>query len=183
MTGMVAIISFLLLATSSLAGDTALSSRYTSIKESDCTKTISKPLSVYFDERGTSAVKCPSLKNWQPYLVSTNERSWIELGYGQSIWTTEGKVVYESIGDFPNIGADKIEWRLTKSGEPTAMIFRITAQDPNNVGHISRLYVISLTEHRPCFCGVAKTNEKARIVADNPDACIEMLPRRQLSKD
>ena len=60
-------------------------SQPTSIKESECTGILSKSFLKYFSNKGTHALKCQSMKKWQPYLVSTMERSWIDLIYGQTI--------------------------------------------------------------------------------------------------
>lgn len=159
-----------------------LKSQFTSIKEKECTEKLPKTLSRYFDKTGTYAVKCPPLKKWQPFIVSADDRSWIELFYDQSIWTTESKVVYESFGHFPYVGGDYIEWRTNEAGNPQAVIFRVIAQDPNSMGHISKFYVISLTEHTPSFCGIVKTNEEARGMTENLENCVEMLPNKQLDR-
>ena len=72
---------------------------------------------------------------------------------------------------------------MTNKDNPIAMIFSITAQDSNNDGHIARLYVTGIKNDSPCFCGIAKTDGEARIIAENQEACIEMLPKKQLPKN
>lgn len=165
------------------AGPPLLKSQYTSIKSADCKK-VAAPMAEAFHSRGLEAEECPAPKGWRLFVVSTNERSWLEIAYERSLWTTEEEVVYNNqFGHFPNIGADRIEWRVTKSGTPVALIFRIAAQDPDkpaigaDARTLSRLFVIGLAEGIPRFCGIAKSNQDARNMADNQATCRTMLKK------
>jgi hypothetical protein len=155
---------------------------YTSVKTSDC-RNPPASLSQSFDGRGLTAQQCRGIDGWTVFAVSSDERSWLELDRGGQLWTTEDQVVYQNdFGNFPNLGADKIEWRVRR-GVPYAVIFRIAAQDQSRLGPsgaptISRLFVVQLAADGPRFCGIAKTNDEARKLADAAAACSTALPRR-----
>lgn len=155
----------------------SLESLYTSIKSTACSKPPASTVAAY-DARGLSAQECPAPKGWRLFAVSSDERSWLEIARDHSLWTTEEEVVYRNeFGHFPNLGAERVEWRMKKPGTPSALIFRISAQDPNRPAsgpgatNLSRLFVISLANGAPRFCGTAKTNQEAKAIADNATTC------------
>lgn len=159
----------------------SLQSLYTSIKSTACSKPPASIIAAY-DARGLSAQECPAPKGWRLFAVSSDERSWLEIARDRSLWTTEEEVVYRNeFGHFPNLGAERVEWRMKKPGTPNALIFRISAQDPNRPAsgpgamNLSRLFVINLANGAPRFCGTAKTNEEAKTLADNAKACTTAL--------
>lgn len=158
-------------------------SLYTSVKEGDCRK-LTTATAQFFESRGLSAEECDAPKGWRLFVVSSEERSWLELARDASLWSTEEQVVHKNaFGHFPNIGAEKVEWRLTSTRTPAALIFRIGAQNPQNIDKtLTRLFVLALKDSAPYFCGVAKTNEDARSMAENTVACSIPLPQLQLPK-
>jgi len=156
-----------------------LTSRITTIKEASCTQNLPKGVSAHFAAAGTSALKCPSLAGWQPYLVSTDERSWIDLVFGSYHWSTERKVVYESIGEFPNVGSDQLIWLKDGSGA-VSVIFKITAQVPASTDHVDGYYVVSLIGDVARFCGTTGTIQEANTLAAIPERCVEELPRQSI---
>jgi hypothetical protein len=151
----------------------AADSTYTSIRSEDCT---APPAAVAkdFAARDLGVEECPAPEGWRLLFVASDANSWIELRRDGLAWSAEQAVVYENpIGLFPNIGdAPVVEWRLDAGGRPTALIFRVTAQDPNDVeAAVSRLFVVRLEEDQACLLGRAATNDAARTLADSPQGC------------
>lgn len=158
---------------------------YTSLKEEEC-HVPSSVISAAYDAEGTTVQECPAPKGWRLFIVSSDERSWADIGRGASLWSTERAVVHDnSFGLFPNIGGAVAEWMVTGGGSPSSLIFRIAAQDPNlpvaggEVRRISRLLVIDLQDKEPTFCGLAKTNQEARDLATNRRLCKMQLPAKK----
>jgi len=142
---------------------------YTSIEEGKCSAAPGDVLAQY-QVRGLDAEECHGYKGWRLFIVSTPERSWIDLRYGRQTWSTERVVVHENTyGHFPNIGGTAVEWGTTTRGVPSSIIFRIDAQGIGKEGimdtNTSRYYAIKLNQDRPTFCGLAMTNEEARVLA------------------
>jgi len=158
-------------------------SLYTSVKSGDCRKP-STAISAFYESRGLTAEECVAAKGWRLFFVSSDERSWPELARDATLWSSEEQVVYKNnFGHFPNIGAEKVEWRMTKAGIPTALIFRIAAQDPQHTDkNLSRLFVLGFRDQTPYFCGVANTNQEARMLVEKRGACSTALQVRQLPK-
>lgn len=156
---------------------------FTSIKEKDCKK-LSKKLSTYFDNRRLERSECPAPKGWRLFTVVGGERYWIEIAYGSSIWSTEDEVVTKGenrFGDFQSIDFEQVEWRMKTTGELSALIFPVIAQDPDLTGqNLYRFFAIKITDNFPHFCGVAKTSHEARIIADKSTACTTTMPENEL---
>lgn len=136
-----------------------------------------------------SVLECPAPKGWRLFKEYDQEeiRSWIRLSYKDTIWTTINQVwgdeKYE-FGHFPNVDSQSVEWRVRKTGEPNALIFRVNAQEPiKSSDIITRLFVISLTNNVPRFCGMAKTNEEARKIAEESTPCTTILGKRTSPKN
>ena len=170
--------SFLVLS----AGLARAKTLYTSTEPSKCSSP-SKQLIALYDAQGLDVQECKGPKGLKFLVVSTDERSWVDLQQGDQIWTTQDEVVYNNrFGYFPNIGSGVVEWNVTSAGEPSSLIFRITAQDKRKGAPIgatvSRLFVISLRQNRPAFCGVATTNEEARALSNSSGKCRNRLPVR-----
>lgn len=157
-------------------------SMYTSIDERKCW-TPSKALYARYKGHGVEAQECKAPNGWKLFVVSSDERSWIDLQRGDRVWTTEDEVVYKSdFGNFPNIGSSTVEWILDREGRPISLIFRITAQstkmDAPMYASVARLFVIGLTGEHPGFFGTATTNEKARSLVmktSKPPITLRML--------
>lgn len=156
---------------------------YISVKSGDCRKP-STAITVFYESRGLTAEECVAARGWRLFFVSSDERSWPELARDTTLWSSEEQVVYKNdFGHFPNIGAERVEWRMSDAGVPTALIFRIAAQDPQHTGkNLSRLFVLGFRDQTPYFCGVAKTNQEARKLVEKKDSCSTALPARQLPK-
>lgn len=163
--------------------DSHAESRYSSVKSGDC-RQLSGAIGKFYEARGLSAEECEAARGWRLFAVSSDERSWFELSRESTLWSSEQQVVHKhSFGYFPNIGAEKVEWRITKTGAPTAFIFRIASQDPQNVTrNLTRLFVVAFKEDAPYFCGVASSNEEARALSENEEQCSSALAVHTLPK-
>jgi hypothetical protein len=164
----------------------SLVSKFTSIKDNDCKKLKSHSMILLFGS--DSVVECYAPKGWRLYIEYDREeiRSWIRLSHQDSIWTTINQVwgdeKYE-FGHFPNVNSQLVEWRVTKTGEPNALIFRVNAQNPSkSTSILTRLFVISLRNRVPRFCGMVKTNKEAREIADKTTTCTTILEKRSFPK-
>ncbi|ACH39786.1 hypothetical protein Gbem_2782 [Citrifermentans bemidjiense Bem] len=158
---------------------------YTSLKEEDCHN---PPLAISaaYDADDLTVQECAAPKGWRLFVVSSEERSWVDISRGSFLWSTERAVVYEnSFGLFPNVGSAVAEWMVAGDGRLSSLIFRISAQDPNlpvaggNVRRVSRLLVIDLRDKEPTSCGLAKTNQEARNLAARGRLCREKLPQKK----
>lgn len=134
-------------------------------------------METFYDDHGAGVVECTAPGSWKVLVVSTDTNSWLDLRFGKKVWGTQQLInSADSFGDFPNLGAEKIEWRTEKKAEPGALIFRVSAMDRNEYGKKhTRLFVIKFQHNVPCFYGAVKTNEEARHLADTEQACVGKL--------
>lgn len=118
------------------------------------------------------------------YVVSSDERSWVDLRAGKTIWSSEDEVVYEKenqFGHFPNVGKAPAEIWINQHGVASGMIFRVTAQSPDailstgGISNVSRLFVLGFRESGICFLGIARSNQLARRLLAKRTACKRML--------
>jgi hypothetical protein len=165
---------------------TNIKSKFTSTKDKDCKKMQSYNMITFFGS--DTVIECPAPKGWRLFKEYDREgiRSWIRLSIDGSIWTTIDQVwsdeKYE-FGYFPNVDSSQVEWRITDLGKPLALIFRVNAQNPENASsNLARLFVISLANNIPRFCGMVKTNEEARAIADKAIMCSTALEKKTLPK-
>lgn len=146
------------------------------IDRNDCF-TPPKHIVEYYDPQ--RVYECPAPKGWHLYKIYTNEREWLDIAHGRTVWSTHDTILNEPqnrFGNFPSLG-DRVEWRTTSFGEPNALIFRIIAQDPEIDGpNLTRLFVIGLTNIGARFCGMTKSNQKAKEIADKAKNCSAVLP-------
>lgn len=154
-------------------------SRFTSIKSKDCNKS-KKLIEVTGEEH---VEECSGLGGWRLFKVYEHEgRSWIDIAYDRSIWSTQNQVWNDpeyNFGHFPSVDAPQVEWRTTPTGEVRSLIFTVTAQNPEVPNSfLSRLFVLSLNSNSPSFCGMVKTNEEARELADKLTRCNTKLEKR-----
>lgn len=158
-------------------------SLYTSIKSGDCQKP-SASIAAFYESRGLTAEECKAVEGWRLFVVSSDARSWLELARERTLWSTEEQVVHRNeFGNFPNIGSEKVEWRMTKTHSPASLIFRITAQDPANVDkNLSRLFVVGIKNNIPLLCGVVRTNKEARALAEDTSSCAIALQVKDIPK-
>jgi hypothetical protein len=166
--------------------ESGVKSQYTSIAIQDCWVPPAS-LKSSFEARGVSVQECPALEGWRLFVVSSDAHSWIEIAHGSHLWSSEDQVVYRNeFGHFPNLGAERVEWRRKQGGIPVALIFRVSAQDPaasatgSGARNVSRLFVIGFQGNNVRFCGTARTNEEARVLSDNVTKCVQDLPERKL---
>ena len=109
------------------------------------------------------------------FAVYDDSRVWIDISDGVNTWSTMGQVFNADFGHFPALREGVAEWRVTKSGEAKALIFRVDAEDPDVMEKVhSRLYVISFDNGVPKYCGNVKTNEEAVKMADRGNCTIKL---------
>jgi hypothetical protein len=161
------------LATAPACGATEAESVLTSIRREDCAQPAAD-VAAAFNAKDLGVQECRALPGWRLLLVASDANTWLELRGPGVTWSAEQAIVYESpIGLFPSVdGAGVVEWRRPPNGEPTALIFRVTAQDRENpTAHRSQLFVARIESSRACLLGRVATNEEARALADSGTAC------------
>ena len=140
---------------------------YTSIKDRECKRPSGSFRKIYPYEEDNTAVECSGQKNYRIFKVFQSGREWLDISDGKNLWTTSKEVMGGNFGTWPHIREGVAEWRVTKSGEVKALIFRIDALEDELNGKIqSRLYVIGLDSETPALCGIVKTNKEAAALAD-----------------
>ena len=158
--------------TSSSSG---ITTKYTSIKFEDCWYPVG------FNEY---THECPAQKGWRLFVVADEERSWLEIGKGQRLWTTQNEVNGSgdnAFGQMQDLGdLTRVEWLLRRDGTPIAMIFRVQAMEEPRIDVdsaedtsrlVSRFYTVDLSKGVPRFCGMFNTVDKARRKANDPTNC------------
>lgn len=166
------------------ADDSSITSQFTSIKDADCSE-LPMTMTAYYDKRQIDGDECPSQQGWhvfKAYWGGGWKTSWIDIAHGDTIWSTESIIRNdESFGFALHITGKQVEWRVTQSGIVNALFFRISDVPPLGQNKIqSRLFVVSLTDGTPCFCGMAKNDQEARDLADKKTTCTTMLPKQVL---
>ena len=110
-------------------------SEYVSLQADSCRSLEASSVRDYYLTRGLMVSECPTKATVQStplqiIIVSTDERSWIDLVLGHTIWSSEEEIVYErenQFGFFPNVANAPAELR-TSSLNVMGLIFRVTAQ-------------------------------------------------------
>ncbi len=146
---------------------------FTSIRDGDCMPP-AKEIAAPYAARDLGVRQCPAPDGWRLLLVSSDANTWIDLAGPGVTWSGERAIVYESpVGNFPSVGGSRaVEWRRDGRRQPTALIFRVTGQDPETLRtHRSMLYVVRVRPDGACLLGRAATNEEARRLADSGKGC------------
>jgi hypothetical protein len=148
----------------------------TSIDQADCGRPApADPRAVNDPDLGIQ--QCPAPAGLRLLFVSSQENSWLELWTDRCLWSAEDAVVYQHrIGQHPSVdGAFPVHWQKDARGEVAAMLFRVTALDPD-FRPISRYFAVGLGA-TPCLIGRVATYEKAQALAAAPARCIETSQR------
>jgi hypothetical protein len=148
-------------------------SRYTPLLAPDCRPVAAGDRERYV-ARGLEADECPAPAGYRLFVVSDGARSWIDLDAGGRLWPGEDAVIRGApVGLMPNVAGAKVaEWRLDGAGTPRALIFRVTAQNPEAPDrNLSQLYIVGLGPGEPCLLGRVAGNEAARTLADTALGC------------
>jgi len=162
-------------------------SEYVSLKADFCRPPAAAVRKNYL-ARGLTVSECPTKITVQSlplqlFIVSTDERSWLDIVLGNTIWSTEEEIIYEKenqFGHFPNIGNAPAEIRMNSAGG-AGLIFRVTAQNSDlksstsGSSNVSRLFVVGFRDSGVCFLGLVRDNILARILLDSNEACKRML--------
>lgn len=149
------------------------SSTYTSIAADAC-RAPAADVRAVFEDKDLGVQECPGVGAWRVLLVSSQERSWLELRSTGEIWSSEPAIVREApIGLFPNVNdGERLEWRTRGGAEPHALIFNVTAQDPEQPDRrVSRDFVVRLGGGTPCVIDRAPSRDTAIGVADAARGC------------
>ena len=145
----------------------------TSIRESDCS-TPPADVKARFEEKELGVQRCPGAYGWDVLVVSSDANSWIELRSPATSWSSESAIVYDMpIGLFPGVHSDApLEWRSNR-GEPTALLFTVSAQDPDDAEtRLTRVFVVRFGDDVPvCLIGRASSPAEARTLADSDRRC------------
>ena len=150
-----------------------LDSVYTSIRPAECAAPAVEVAAPYA-ARHLGVQQCPAPAGWLLLVVASDENTWIDLTGQGFTWSGEKAIVYESpIGNFPSVGAPAtVEWRRDNRSRPIALIFRVTAQDRDDLDRRpSTLYVVRLERNGACVIGRAASNDEARRLADGGAGC------------
>lgn len=168
-----AVVAVALAAAGGCGGDAPRSAVSTPLRPADCTEP-SADIAARYATRDLGVQECPALDPWRLLVVASDANSWIDLVGPEVTWSSERPIVYEvPLGHFPNLDASAdAEWRRTGDDPPTALIVRITAQDPETMETSrSALYVIRLSNGRACLIGREPTIDDARTLADSDVGC------------
>lgn len=189
----IAVLLSLLSAPTSVKPGTVLQSHYISLEQKACRPLVGSMLTRYASQ-GLSVVDCPVVIATKPVpigllVVSSDERSWIELIMGDTAWSSEDEVVYEKqnqFGYFPNVGAAPAEILADSAGTAMGLIFRVTAQNPDrqslNPGkaNASRLFTLGFRKSGVCFLGITQDNTEARRLMESSTSCLRLLKSHSL---
>ena len=136
---------------------------------SEYTSTARKSALNYQTAEGGFTQLCPGLGGYQVVLAAGDDRSWLNVRFGNKEVDLYGDSMEHAGGQFPNKANDVVEWRgaITKNGfRPYAVIYRINSTNPANNGRISRLIVIKLDGANSKVLGHTQgTNEDAQAKA------------------
>ncbi len=169
------------------AGGDDIESSYVSLADDNCFQPPGDTRHLY-SNRGLGVVEC-RMKNMamRLFVVSSEARSWIDIAVGDKLWSTEDPIVYapeNQFGFFPNVGVTPVEFVVTRKQVPVGLIFRVTAQDPNQQeqgsSNISRLFVFGFRKEGVCFLGLADNNVAARSFLQTDVICRQLLKSSSL---
>ena len=137
--------------------------KFTSTKSSDCKL-------IYSDGNSTEQI-CPAPNGWSVKITDTGSVSWYEFYNKMYILNTLEQIVNISdLGLFPNVTNGRIEWHITNKNTINGIIFRMTAQNEQNI-LTSRLFVLKITNDQFSYCGWAKSNAEARLLLKKTSNC------------
>jgi len=187
----IALAGLLLIAANAVCSE--IQSRYVSLQEKSC-GTPSESVSNRYISRDLGVIECRAGVTVRSaplslFVVSSNERSWVDLVLGDTVWSSEDEIVYEKenqFGNFPNVDNAPAEIRMNSTGAAVGLIFRVTAQIPDhqsaNLGasNVSRLFVLGFRESGICFLGLARDNTSARKLLDSSAVCRRLLKAERL---
>ncbi|MDD5277257.1 MAG: hypothetical protein PHR16_14400 [Methylovulum sp.] len=168
----------------------ATESSYISLGDDNCFQPPSDIRQLYTN-RGLGVIECRVKKPvTRLFVVSSQERSWLDIAVGDTLWSTEEQVVYakeNQFGYFPNVGIAPAELLVDQKEAFVGLIFRVTAQDPNRqeqgIANISRLFVLGLRKEGVCFLGLANTNTEARSFLQIDVVCRQILKSSQFMQN
>ncbi len=118
------------------------------------------------DEGNSSREECRGFGGYSVLVVGDDDRSWIEVKYGNTISNLYEGTMAAAPGTFPNKANDTVEWRgVRRDGalQPYAIIYRLSGTDDSGTKRRTRLVVIKLNRGRSSVVGFAEgAGEDAR---------------------
>jgi len=162
-------------------------SSYVSLADENCFQPAPEIRQLYA-RRGLGVVECAVKERlMRLFSVSTEERSWIDIALGDTIWSTEDAVIYakeNQFGYFPNVGSAPVEIILNPNLAPIGLIFRVSAQDPNSsaqaIGKLTRLFVVGFRQDGACVLGITTENDVGRTWLQKERNCQQPLKSTKL---
>lgn len=116
---------------------------------------------------------CPGYAGYELIYSADDDRSWIDVKYGETRSTLYSPTMEAAEGAFPGKDNDVVEWRGFVSPEgfhPYAIIYRLRASDPEDTERtFTRLIVVSTDEGKSTVLGSYagdSANDRARARAD-----------------
>lgn len=177
MKNMTAVILFLL-GILAFSAEGSNSSVYTSLEVSDCKLPTGVFEKYYPSNEYSESVECKGYKNYRIF-ITYEDGGWINLSNDKQIWSTSDLIYNYTRGGVPHISGKKAEWRVSKSGELKALIYRMGSTDAIDYKKVyTDLFIISFDTGKPMFCGTAQTNEEARKIADRGNCKIELYEEK-----
>ena len=175
---------------SAFAESGVIKSSYVSLADANCFQPPRDTLHIY-SARGLGVVECRvKTTAMRLFVVSSEERSWIDIAVGDTLWTTEDPIVYapeNQFGYFPNVGALPVELAMDRKEVPLGLILRVTVQDPNKQeqgsAKISRLFVFGFRKEGVCFLGLTDNNVAARSFLQTDVDCRQLLKSSRFIKE
>jgi len=169
-----------------VVAETSERSQYVNLGQANCSTPKESDLLAY-QAKDLGVVQCldEKLGSGMPfriYLVSSSERSWLDIYLGGTLWSSEDEVVYQQenqFGDFPNVATSPAELMRDGKGKPLGLIFRVTAQSQGISGKadLTRLVVLGFQNTSLCFLGLSQSNLDARELITKHQ-CLRPLKRQ-----
>ncbi len=167
--------------------DSVVESSYASLLDDNCFQPSGDTL-YHYAKNDLGVVECRvKNKEIRLFVVSSQERSWIDIAVGDMLWSTEDSIVYSSenqFGNFPNVGSTPVELVVNKKQVLVGFIFRVTAEDRDredqSSAKISRLFVFGFRKEGACFLGLTDDNSAARSFLQKGVNCRQQLKSSNL---
>lgn len=117
---------------------------------------------VRYAAKDLGAVLCPSPPGVDLWLVSSDANSWLDIGMGNKLWSSEEVVVYRpGAGMFPNV-TGRVVWLRDTAGNWQGLVFGVVAQDEEGREHFS--YVgVNIDGGRVCAVGIFASQSEAEL--------------------
>jgi len=151
------------------AGDASHRSVYTTLEKCDVIESSELEGDAEIDY---FTAECPGREGYRVFHVGGDSRSWIVIKSGEeTVIDLYNDVMRNEPGAFPFVSGKVAEWRY-QGDALIALIFRVAGSDLETDKLKSELMVVRLGGKKSCVIGISTSNEKAREIADNNEACL-----------